>query len=345
MKKSFFVLFMCLLCSSQVAVNAQSSQKTDALMVRDTRDVNEPPSFFKQEIRADLKTLATAGISTAYGFSTNLTISPWPDASAGYIHQLNFNNNGVFYRNGDASKTSWNVWNKLVLCDLDGNIEVAGHPANQNEESLISYILSNKGVNGQPHRWKMMTASYAGYKGVKSNGYEIWEYPADVSQDDCCKRRFAIQTCRGESSHSCVIIGPKGGLNIGYPSYYEATDLNDLSVNGNVGIGTSDTLGYKLAVNGTIRAKEVKVESEWADFVFKKDYNLPTLEEVEQHIEEKGTLPGVPSEKEVKANGVNLAETNVLLLQKIEELTLYIIQQEKRMEVMEAKIDSMMKVD
>lgn len=46
---------MCLLCSFQVAVNAQSSQKTDALMVRDTRDVNEPPSFFKQEIRADLK--------------------------------------------------------------------------------------------------------------------------------------------------------------------------------------------------------------------------------------------------------------------------------------------------
>ncbi len=57
MKKSFFVLFMCLLCSSQVAVNAQSSQKTDALMVRDTRDVNEPPSFFKQEIRADFKNI------------------------------------------------------------------------------------------------------------------------------------------------------------------------------------------------------------------------------------------------------------------------------------------------
>ena len=74
-------------------------------------------------------------------------------------------------------------------------------------------------------------------------------------------------------------------------------------------------------------------------------YNLPALKEVERHIEENGTLPGVPSEKEVKANGVNLAETNVLLLQKIEELTLYIIQQEKRMEVMEAKIDSMMKVD
>ena len=88
---------------------------------------------------------------------------------------------------------------------------------------------------------------------------------------------------------------------------------------GNVGIGTLDPQGYKLAVNGTIRAKEIKVDSDWADFVFKKDYKLPTLEEV----------PGVPSEEEVKANGVNLAETNALLLQKIEELTLYIIEMKK----------------
>ena len=98
---------------------------------------------------------------------------------------------------------------------------------------------------------------------------------------------------------------------------------------GNVGIGTLDPQGYKLAVNGTIRAKEIKVDSDWADFVFKKGYKLPTLEEVEQHIGEKGTLPGVPSEEEVKANGVNLAETNALLLQKIEELTLYIIEMKK----------------
>lgn len=345
MKKNLSIVLVCLLCSFQVVVNAQNPQKADALMVYDTRDTSDPPSFFKQEIRADMKTLAAIGISTAYGFSTNLTISPWSDASAGYIHQLNFNNSGVFYRNGDASQTSWNVWNKLALCDLEGNMEVIRHPAGQNEESLISYILTNSGMNGHPHRWKMMTASYTGYAGVKPNGYEIWEYPAAALQEDCCKRRFAIQTCQEESSYSCVIIGPKGGLNIGYPSYYEVTDLNDLSVNGNVGIGTSDTQGYKLAVNGIIRAKEVKVESEWADFVFKKGYNLPALKEVERHIEEKGTLPGVPSEKEVKANGVNLAETNVLLLQKIEELTLYIIQQEKRMEVMEAKINSMMKVD
>lgn len=312
MKKNLFVIFIYILYSFQIVINAQDSQKTGAMIVHDTRSIDEPPSFFKQEVRADLKKISTVGISTANGFSTNLTISPWPDATAGYIHQLNFNNNGVFYRNGDASKTSWNAWNKLMLCDIDGNIEVAGHPANQNEESLVSYILSNKGINGEPHRWKMATASYAGYAGVLSNGYEIWEYPANAPQGGCCQRRFAIQTCRGQSSYSCITIGPRGGLNIGYPYYYVATDINDLSVNGNVGIGTLDTQGYKLAVNGVIRAKEVKVESDWADFVFKKEYNLPTLEEVEQHIDAKGTLPGVPSEKEVKANGVNLAETKSL---------------------------------
>lgn len=159
--------------------------------------------------------------------------------------------------------------------------------------------------------------------------------------DECCKRRFAIQTCRGQNSYSSVIIGPKGGLNIGYPYTYEATDVNDLSVNGNVGIGTLDTQGYKLSVNGIIRAKEVKVESDWADFVFKKDYRLPTLREVEKHINDNGTLPGVPSEKEVKADGINVGEVNALLLQKIEELTLYTIQQQKLIEKMQVEIDEL----
>ena len=101
-----------------------------------------------------------------------------------------------------------------------------------------------------------------------------------------------------------------------------------------VGIGTNNPMN-ELDVNGTVRAKEVKVESGWADFVFKKDYKLLTLEEVKRHIDEKGTLPGVPSEEEVKVNGVNLAETNALLLQKIEELTLYII--EMKIEINELK--------
>jgi hypothetical protein len=101
---------------------------------------------------------------------------------------------------------------------------------------------------------------------------------------------------------------------------------------GNVGIGTG-TPTEKLSVNGKIRAHEVKVETaNWPDYVFAKDYQLPSLQETEQHIKEKGHLSGIPSAEEVKANGINLGEMNAKLLKKIEELTLHLIEQEKKNE-------------
>lgn len=108
-----------------------------------------------------------------------------------------------------------------------------------------------------------------------------------------------------------------------------------ISYNGNVGIGTTNP-DVKLAVNGTIHSKEVKVDmTGWSDFVFKKEYNLPTLEQVEKHIVEKGHLENIPNEEEVLKNGINLGEMNVKLLQKIEELTLYVIEQNKRLDKVE----------
>ena len=107
-----------------------------------------------------------------------------------------------------------------------------------------------------------------------------------------------------------------------------------------VGIGTTNTFGYKLAVNGTIGSTEVKVEntSAWPDFVFENDYDLRTLEEVEQHINEKGHLPEIPSEAEVTENGIKLGEMNAKLLQKIEELTLYLIEQNKQNQTQQEQI-------
>ncbi|MDP5202027.1 hypothetical protein [Flavobacterium sp. DG2-3] len=107
--------------------------------------------------------------------------------------------------------------------------------------------------------------------------------------------------------------------------------------NGNVGIGTTNPQN-KLEVNGTIHSKEVKVDmTGWSDFVFKKEYNLPTLEEVEKHIAEKGHLENIPSEEEVLKNAINLGEMNAKLLQKIEELTLYVIEIKKENKVMKNK--------
>jgi hypothetical protein len=113
--------------------------------------------------------------------------------------------------------------------------------------------------------------------------------------------------------------------------------------NGNVGIGIANP-NNKLDVNGVIHSQEVKVDmTGWSDFVFKKDYNLPTLEEVEKHIAEKGHLENIPSEEEVLKNGINLGEMNSKLLQKIEELTLYLIDLEKKNDKQSSQIEMLEK--
>lgn len=107
---------------------------------------------------------------------------------------------------------------------------------------------------------------------------------------------------------------------------------------GNVGIGTASPDNYKLAVNGAIRSKEIVVETGWSDFVFEDDYPLPSLSEVEQHIKAHKHLPGIPSAKEVEAHGVSLGQMQSKLLQKIEELTLYVIDLKKENEGLKERL-------
>jgi hypothetical protein len=120
-----------------------------------------------------------------------------------------------------------------------------------------------------------------------------------------------------------------------------------LERDGKVGIGTNDTKGFKLAVAGGILAESVRIQLQgsWPDFVFKEQYQLPSLAFLAEHIKQKGHLPGIPSAEEVKANGIDLGEINIKLLQKVEELTLYILEKDKqvlelqkRMSILETKI-------
>ena len=98
----------------------------------------------------------------------------------------------------------------------------------------------------------------------------------------------------------------------------------------------SDGLAYmkgELRVETRIKTREIEVlPSGWADFVFADDYALPTLESVESHIKANRHLPGVPSEAEVMEEGIDLAKMDAVLLQKVEELTLYMIEQNKQLE-------------
>jgi hypothetical protein len=113
--------------------------------------------------------------------------------------------------------------------------------------------------------------------------------------------------------------------------------LNQLG--GNVGIGTTNPGSFKLAVNGKIWSQEVNVAmtNPGPDYVFEKDYNLLPLSELETYITQNKHLPEVPSAKEMEADGLNLKEMNLILLKKVEELTLHILQQEKRIQQLEEK--------
>ncbi|PXY01810.1 hypothetical protein DF185_03950 [Marinifilum breve] len=103
--------------------------------------------------------------------------------------------------------------------------------------------------------------------------------------------------------------------------------------NSKIGILNSDPF-YALDINGTLRAEEIKVEAngKTADFVFEEDYQLKPLSEVEQFVKNKKHLPEIPSAKQMEKTGLNIAEMNAKLLQKIEELTLYLIDQNKQLQ-------------
>lgn len=99
---------------------------------------------------------------------------------------------------------------------------------------------------------------------------------------------------------------------------------------GNVGIGTTDPKA-KLAVNGDVYARLLRVRPDgWADFVFAPSYQLMPLQELESYIKKHKHLPDVPTEQQVRRDGLDVGGTQVILLQKIEEITLHLIEQEKR---------------
>jgi hypothetical protein len=145
-----------------------------------------------------------------------------------------------------------------------------------------------------------------------------------------------LYVVNGQEPLISQLINPGGSTGGGQTVWN--TSGNDIDYTaGNVGIGTTNIGIWKLAVGGKIRAEEVKVETGWADYVFADGYDLPTLKEVKEHIKQKGRLINIPSAEEVEANGIELGEMNKLLLEKIEELTLYILKMDKEIQELKSE--------
>ncbi|WP_299156984.1 hypothetical protein [uncultured Tenacibaculum sp.] len=244
------------------------------------------------------------------------------------------NESGIFFREGFSQSNKYN----LSILTFDHN----GSSADGLSMNAYDGISFSTGSGTRNERMRITQNGDVGIGTINTFGHKL-AVAGGVILDDNLKFRYTGKKIGyyNDEDHKAQIQfynSTNGNIEIenvwngGNADIVLKPDNNVIVSNGNVGIGTTNTFGYKLAVNGNIGAKEIKVEvnSAWPDYVFSKEYQLPTLKEVEKHIAEKGHLVNIPSAKEVRENkGIELGKMNAKLLQKIEELTLYTIQQEK----------------
>ncbi|UYQ95517.1 hypothetical protein MKQ68_10435 [Chitinophaga horti] len=191
-----------------------------------------------------------------------------------------------------------------------------------------------------------MPLKKTGYAGSFEDVRGIWMQGADIASELAVGYSAigggasAIGFSRGGSWDTNIKFYTNAVDNVGTHKMTERMRINS---DGSVGIGTVNTGTSKLAVEGTISARKVRVTSvnPWPDYVFAKHYRLPSIQEVEQYISAHQHLPDMPSAAEVTEEGLDLGEMNRKLLQKVEELTLYIIGQHKNSQQQQAQIDAL----
>jgi len=216
---------------------------------------------------------------------------------------------------------TWNYGDDIVI-DGVGNVGIG---TKSPQALLDAGRLLNSGELGSVlARLPEGNSAGAGtYLGVKGHGTTIGS--------DGRGKSFSIEHGFYGQTNSAINFYRGGAVTGGGISFStnNNTEMMWILDNGNVGIGTAYPI-EKLAVNGTIRSKEVLVENaNWPDYVFDPTYNLPSLEKVETYINENHHLPEVPSAQEITDKGLSLGEMNKLLMKKVEELTLYLIESNK----------------
>lgn len=262
-------------------------------------------------LQASTITSGTGG-NTFYGYKAGVS-------NAGSV------NSNTFIGSGSGSGNTTGIANTFIGSNSgNGNITgsnniAIGESSGVNQEGSNNIFLGNR--SGAEDSYTGNGNIYLGYnsgftdtsggnKLIIDNGFFPQETVAPLIYGD-----FANDQLR---FHAKVGIGGGGGADTPFGNFPTVA-------------GSIDVSKYKLFVKGGVLAEEVRVTlaTTWADYVFAKNYKLPTLLEVEKQIQEKGHLANMPSAKEVAANGIELGEMTKLQQEKIEELTLYIIEQNK----------------
>lgn len=311
MKKLTFILTALI---SSTALMAQDQTVNGTLFQNLNNQWLSPAKIQIGRLNTDIiKDKAVIGVTNG-----NLHLDSYP----GFGLYLNY------YQEGSSAG------NKGILVAPNGNVGIGTVGPTQkldvrgsqylNGTLFVSPTTGNytEGIRVAPstNNWATIALGAIGNSGTNEN---MWSIHRKDNND------FSISRNSSDGGNGMVIT--KAG-NIGFGTVNPSAKLE---VNG-------DIKGNKLDINGTIRSKEVKIEATgWSDFVFSEDYKLPTLSEVESHIKEHKHLPDVPSEKQVIKEGVNVVEMQAKLLQKIEELTLYTIQLEKKYDAIKDELKSL----
>ena len=239
------------------------------------------------------------------------------------------------------------------------------------EYPIGSYVMETE--SDAPYKWIYDAGVLMGFKPVHSNFRHVqWITNANASQLSIRAKNglldawlpwTRIVTENNKGKVGIKINNPTENLHVVGTLGMQGTNPNDLpgrywriyhNASSSKDYGLQFHFDKKIRVrfsdndftfDGLVKADEVRVQSNvWSDFVFEKDYNLPTLKEVEKHIQEKGHLQDIPSAKEVAENGIHIGEMNAKLLQKIEELMLYVIELKKENSSQQKQINELLKI-
>lgn len=223
--------------------------------------------------------------------------------------------------NGNAGEHNISSFNESLTLSPNGNVGIG----NANPFTLLSVSKATA------------STEYGGYTSV------------EISNPSDSAAAISAFVMKSGSVTAANVPGAVGGLytnatnntnqyfwvrsfKANYPLYLGFNKSDMTILNGNVLIGqmTQGNNNYKLDVKGTIHADQLVVSTTGADYVFEPDYKLSSLQSVEKYVTTYHHLPGIPAAKEMQAQGLKVGDNQMLLLQKIEELTLYVIDQDKK---------------
>ncbi|MFZ4521344.1 MAG: hypothetical protein ACOYNC_06540 [Bacteroidales bacterium] len=269
----------------------------------------------------------------------------------GWNNQNGSNNySGLFYADGANTSTGTNYGIYSVARKARNNyagyflgrVTVDGNSSNTSGSDTVSNVFTVNVNHNQNYNtyaisgnaypapgYGVGTYGMGGSKGVYGNGTGL-DYTGSV---------YGVYgLASGTAGTRIGVYGYAFGGTTNWASYFLGS--NYMSTDLRIGTTLAAT-GYALSINGKIACEEVLIQdiASWPDYVFRKDYNLMSLENLEESIRENGHLPGFPSYGEIEKNGLHLGTMQKQVVEKVEELTLYTIEQGKVLKELKAYID------